>query len=81
MNTDGLAYMETSVAAGALFITLGVGIWVLHYTAAIFTSWTWAALIGNLWVITGALLLFSDIRVYQFNRSPVEQLLVDQDEE
>lgn len=73
-------YMETSVPLGALFIALGVSVWALQFARGIFDGWIWAVVIGNAWVGIGALLLFADIRVYQFGQSPVEQLMVDGDD-
>ena len=32
-------------------------------------------------MLFGSLLLFPDVRVYQFERSPIERLLVDGDEQ
>ncbi len=37
--------------------------------------------VGSLWVLFRSLLLLSDVRVYQFEQSPVERLLVDGDEQ
>ncbi|MFB6298999.1 MAG: hypothetical protein ABEH65_01925 [Halobacteriales archaeon] len=71
------SYAETSVPVGALFITFGVGIWLTHHFIGMFTAWTWAVLIGSLWIITGSLLLFPDIRLYQYDQSPLEQLMLD----
>jgi hypothetical protein len=80
MENNGSSYAETSVPAGSLLIALGVGIWLLHGLVGVFTGWGWAAAVGSLWVVLGGLLLFSDVRVYQFDRSPVEELLVEGDE-
>lgn len=80
MSGSGLTHTEMSVPLGALFISLGVGVWLLQAALDIFDAWVWAILIGSLWTAIGVLLLFADIRVYQFERSPVEQLLVDGDE-
>jgi protein-S-isoprenylcysteine O-methyltransferase Ste14 len=80
METNGSSYTETSVHAGSLLVALGVGIWLLHYAVGIFTGWGWAAAIGSLWIVLGSLFLFSDVRVYQFDRSPVERLLVESEE-
>lgn len=74
------SHVESSVYAGVLLVSLGVGSWLLHYAVGVFASWGWAAAIGSVWVVLGALLLFSDVRVYQFDRSPTEQLLVESDE-
>jgi len=74
-------HAETSVPAGALLVALGVGTWALHHFLGVFTGWGWAAVVGSLWVLFGTLLLFSDVRVYQFDRSPVEELLVDSDDQ
>ncbi|WP_311173167.1 hypothetical protein [Halobellus ordinarius] len=81
MQTNESSYAETSVPAGALLIALGVGIWALHGLVGVFTGWGWAAAVGSLWVVLGALLLFSNVRVYQFGRSPLEQLLLDGEEQ
>lgn len=80
MSRSSRDYTELSVPLGALFIGLGVGVWLLQAALGIFEGWTWAVLVGNVWVAVGSLLLFSDMRVYQFERSPVERLLVDGDE-
>jgi len=74
------SYAESSVSAGMLLVGLGVATWLLNYAVGVFTSWGWAAAIGSLWIVLGSLLLFSDVRIYQFDRSPTEQLLVDRDE-
>jgi hypothetical protein len=81
MNHTRSSHAETSVPAGALLVALGVGTWLLHHFLGVFTGWGWAAAVGSLWVLFGTLLLFSDVRVYQFDRSPVEELLVDNDEQ
>ena len=81
MSYTQSSHAEASVPAGALFIALGVGTWLLHHFLGVFTGWGWAAAAGSIWVVFGTLLLFSDVRVYQFDRSPVEQLLVDGDEQ
>lgn len=80
MNMRRSGHIEASAPAGFLFILLGVSVWLLQYVAGIFTGWAWAALVGNVWVLFGMLLLFSDIRIYQFDRSPVEQLLTEAEE-
>ncbi|MFA1609916.1 hypothetical protein [Halobellus rubicundus] len=80
MSDKKSSHAETSVSAGVLLVGFGVGTWLLHYAVGVFTSWGWAAAIGSVWVILGTLLLFSDVRVYQFDRSPTEQLLIDGDE-
>lgn len=80
MTSTTSSYAETSVHAGALFIALGVGVWLGHYTIGIFTSWVWAILMGSIWVIAGSLLLFPDIRLYQYDQSPLEQLMLEADE-
>ncbi|MGQ4554489.1 hypothetical protein [Halobellus sp. GM3] len=80
MGANESSYAETSVHAGSLLIALGVGIWMLHYAVGVFTGWGWAAAIGSLWIVLGSLFLFSDIRVYQFDRSPMEQLLAEHEE-
>jgi hypothetical protein len=81
MKTNESSYAETSVHAGSLLVALGVAVWALHYAVGVFTGWGWAAAFGSLWVVLGSLLLFSDVRVYQFDRSPVEQLLVEHEEQ
>ena len=81
MDYTQSSHAEASVPAGALLIGLGVGTWLLHHSLGVFTGWGWAAAVGSVWVVLGTLLLFSDVRVYQFDRSPVERLLVDSDEQ
>ncbi|MDY6819860.1 MAG: hypothetical protein SVG88_14460 [Halobacteriales archaeon] len=71
------SYAETSVPVGALFIMLGVGIWLAHHFIGMFTTWTWAVLVGSIWIIAGSLLLFPDIRLYQYDQSPLEQLMLE----
>lgn len=80
MSYTRFSCAETSVPAGALLVGLGVGTWLLHHFVGVFTGWGWAAVAGSLWVVLGTLLLFSDVRVYQFDRSPVEQLIVEDEQ-
>lgn len=70
-------YAETSTAMGLLFIALGSAIWLSNYYFHLFTDWSAAVVIGGLWVALGTLFLFSDIRLYQFDKSPVEELLAE----
>jgi hypothetical protein len=81
MKHTGASHAETSVPAGALFVALGAATWLSHHLFGVFTGWGWAMVVGSLWVLFGSLLLFSDVRVYQFEESPVERLLVDDDEQ
>lgn len=73
-------YLELSVPVGGLLIFLGGLTWLVHSYLAVFSDWAWAVLAGSLWILLGASLLFSDVRLYQFDRSPVEQLLTDSEE-
>jgi len=68
------SYAETSVPVGAAFVLFGFGVLISNYYLGIFTDWTWAVIVGGLWAIVGALFFFSDIRLYQFDQSPLEQL-------
>lgn len=77
-NTGG--YLELSVPVGVLLMLLGGLTWLAHSYLAVFSDWAWAVLAGSLWVLLGASLLFSDVRLYQFDHSPVEQLLVETEE-
>jgi uncharacterized protein (DUF58 family) len=81
MTTTRSSHAETSVPVGVLFVTLGAATWALHHFLGVFDGWGWAIAVGIPWVLLGSLLLFSDVRVYQFERSPVERLLVDGDEQ
>jgi uncharacterized protein (DUF58 family) len=54
---------------------------LLHRFLGVFTGWGWAMAVASLWVLFGSLLFFSDGRVYQFERSPVERSPVDGDEQ
>jgi hypothetical protein len=80
MSYSTSSHAETSVPTGALFVALGVVTWLSHHFLGVFSGWGWAAAVGSLWVVFGALLLFSDVRVYQFGESPTEALLADDDE-
>lgn len=80
MTDTAVSHAETSVPAGALLITLGAATVLLHHLLGVFTGWGWAMAVASLWVLFGSLLLFSDVRVYQFEQSPVERLLIDGDE-
>lgn len=80
MRSQEPTYAETSAHSGLLFVAFGVGTWLLHSLVGVFTGWGWAAAIGSLWVVVGALLLFGDVRVYQFGPAPLEELLVESDE-
>jgi hypothetical protein len=81
MTNTASSHAETSVPAGALLMALGAATVLLHHFLGVFTGWGWAMAVGSLWVLFGSLLLFSDVRVYQFEQSPVERLLVDGDEQ
>jgi hypothetical protein len=78
--TEG-SHAETSVPAGALFVALGVVTVLSHHFLSVFTGWGWAMAAGSVWVLFGSLLLFSDVRVYQLEQSPVERLVVDDDDQ
>lgn len=74
-------YVEASTPVGVLLLAIGFSTWGAQYAHGIFTGWIFALLTGGLWVVFGALLLFRDVRLYQYERSPMEQLLLDESEE
>lgn len=77
MRTETSQYMETSVPVGALFLAIGLATWGAQYVHGIFTGWLFAIATGGLWVTFGVLFLFPDVRLYQYDQSPVEQLLTE----
>jgi len=80
MSVTPLSYDETSVPVGALCIALGVTMVLSHHYLGVFTSWTWAIVFGSAWLIMGSLFLYPDIRLYQYDRPPLEQLTDDIDD-
>lgn len=78
--TRGVAHVEASTPIGALFVVLGVALVLAHATVGVFTGWSWAILTVGLVTGTGTMLLFPDVRLYQFDRSPLEQLVTELDE-
>lgn len=68
-------YLELSVPAGIALTTVGIITFIFQFRIQLFSEWTWAILYSNLFIILGTLLLFSDVRVYQFGASPTERLL------
>lgn len=70
-------HLELSVPLGFIFILLGSATVVMQFSVNLFTGWSPAVAYISLFMIVGVLLLFSDVRVYQFNRSPTEQLVVE----
>ncbi len=74
------SYLETGTPVGMVLIAIGVGLWLSQLYVPVFSNLTWAALGGSLWVIVGSLLLYSDVRLYHLDRSPVERLLLETDD-
>lgn len=75
-----ISYAEASVPVGAFFIVLGAGLLLMHGFVGVFTSWLWAVLVAGLWLTAGSLFLFPDVRLYQYDQSPLEKLLIESEE-
>lgn len=78
MTRGSTEYLETSVPVGAGLIAFGVGILLVNYFFTVFTAWSWGLLVGGVWIALGTLFLYPDVRLYQYDQSPLEQLIVDE---
>lgn len=78
MKVGSTEYLETSGPVGIGLIALGMGILLANYFLHMFTTWSWALLVGGVWIVFGTLFLYPDVRLYQYEQSPLEQLIIDE---
>lgn len=77
MTLGSTEYMETSGPVGIALIAFGVGSLLANHFLGVFTAWSWALLVGGGLVAFGTLFLYPDVRLYQYEQSPLEQLVID----
>lgn len=71
-------FIEASTPFGGFLVAVGVALMLLNATQAVFASWLWAVVVCGAWVAFGSLLLYPDVRLYQYDESPTEALLQDE---
>jgi|GEM_PF-4913331 len=66
--------IEASTPLGGFLVVLGVSLLGLHAVQPVFASWLWAVVVGGAWIAFGSLFLYPDVRLYQYDESPLESL-------
>lgn len=69
-------FVEVSTPLGAFLILLGCALLGLQGLQPVFANWLWAIVVSGSWMAFGSLFLYPDVRLYQYEDSPLEELLV-----
>lgn len=71
-------FIEASTPLGGFFVVFGLALLGLHAATGVFADWLWAVVLSGAWMAFGSLFLYPDVRLYQYDESPLEGLLVDE---
>lgn len=71
-------FVEVSTPLGGFLILLGVVLLLLQGWQPVFANWLWAIVVSGAWMAFGSLFLYPDVRLYQYDESPLEELLAGQ---
>lgn len=66
--------IEASTPFGGFLIVIGATLFTLNAIVPVYANWLWALVISGSWMAFGSLFLYPDIRLYQYDDSPLEQL-------
>lgn len=72
MSIPTVGYAWLAVAAVGTVVAVGIVLWLLQFSFAVFTNWGWVLAIGSARTVLGVLLLFPDVRLYTGVQSPAE---------
>lgn len=69
--------IEVSTPLGGFLVLVGVALFALNVVQPVYGSWLWAVVVSGTWISFGSLFLYPDVRLYQYDASPLELLLED----
>lgn len=69
--------IEASTPFGGFLMVIGLSLFALNVFLPVYANWLWAVVISGSWVAFGSLFLYPDVRLYQYDDSPLEQLFTE----
>lgn len=70
-------YIEASTHLGGFLVILGFALISFQFVHPVFANWLWTVVIGGAWMAFGSLFLYPDVRLYQYDESPLENLIYE----
>lgn len=69
--------IEASTPFGGFLIVIGLVLFALNTVVPVYANWLWAVAISGSWMAFGSLMLYPDVRLYQYDDSPLERLFAE----